>query len=93
MSRMPGIFTMPGGPSGEGDLMEIRLTCHIRRAVRFGALLGCGIIAAAWMIEPAAGQSGLGAGRVLTKKRRKAPGFSHGDIRRDWLAGLLKDIY
>jgi pimeloyl-ACP methyl ester carboxylesterase len=31
--------------------------------------------------------------RTLTKKRRKAPGFSHGDIRRDWLAMLLKDIF
>jgi hypothetical protein len=34
-----------------------------------------------------------GTGWSITKKRRKAPGFSHGDIRRDWLAMLLKDIF
>ena len=44
--------------------MQLRLNSRIYRALRFGALLACGIIAAALMIEPAAGQSGLGSGRV-----------------------------
>jgi hypothetical protein len=44
--------------------MQLRLNRRIYRALRFGALLACGIIAATLMIEPAAGQSGLGSGRV-----------------------------
>jgi hypothetical protein len=45
-------------------MMEIKLRKRAIRGVKFFALLVCGLIAAALMTEPAAGQSGLGSGRV-----------------------------
>lgn len=45
-------------------MMEIQLRKRAIRGVKFTALLACGLIAAALMTEPAAGQSGLGSGRV-----------------------------
>ena len=45
-------------------MMEIQLRKRAIRGVKFAALLACGLIAAALMTEPAAGQSGLGSGRV-----------------------------
>ena len=44
--------------------MEIQLRKRFVRGVRFAALLACSLIAAALMTKPAAGQSGLGSGRV-----------------------------
>jgi Carboxypeptidase regulatory-like domain/TonB dependent receptor len=42
----------------------MRLNIRNHRALRFGALLACSILATTLMIEPAAGQSGLGSGRM-----------------------------
>jgi hypothetical protein len=47
-----------------GGLMRGQIGEQFVRGVRFVVLLGCSLIATAWMTEPAAGQSGLGSGRV-----------------------------
>src|SRR6266851_2568812 len=47
-----------------GHVIQMRLNRRNRRALRFGALLACSIIAVSLMIKPAAGQSGLGSGRI-----------------------------
>lgn len=44
--------------------MRVQVGIRFARNVRFLVLLGCPLIATAWMTEPAAGQSGLGSGRV-----------------------------
>jgi hypothetical protein len=44
--------------------MEIQLRKHAIRGAKLTALLACSLIAAALITEPAAGQSGLGSGRV-----------------------------
>jgi hypothetical protein len=44
--------------------MRVQVGAGFTRNVRFLILLGCPLIATAWMTEPAAGQPGLGSGRV-----------------------------
>src|ERR1700722_233383 len=44
--------------------MRVQLRIRFARNVRFLILLGCPLIATAWMTQPATGQSGLASGRV-----------------------------
>jgi len=44
--------------------MRVQVGIRFARNVRIAILLGCLLTATAWMTEPAAGQSGLGSGRV-----------------------------
>jgi hypothetical protein len=44
--------------------MRVQVGMRFARNVRFAILLGCPLIATAWMAQAAAGQSGLGSGRV-----------------------------
>jgi Carboxypeptidase regulatory-like domain len=44
--------------------MRVQVGIRFARNVRFAILLGCPLIATAWMTQPAAGQSGLASGRV-----------------------------
>jgi hypothetical protein len=44
--------------------MRAQVGIRFARNVRFAILLGCPLIATAWMSQPAAGQSELGSGRV-----------------------------
>jgi len=50
--------------AGQGGVMGFQLWKRFVWGVRFAVLLACGLIPAALMTKPAAGQSGLGSGRV-----------------------------
>jgi hypothetical protein len=44
--------------------MRVQIGIRFVRKVRSAILLGCPLIAMAWMAQPAAGQSGLASGRM-----------------------------
>jgi hypothetical protein len=52
------------GAISKGEVMPSSLHSRIRQIVRLGAMLACAVFAATLLIEPAAGQSGLGNGRI-----------------------------